>query len=120
MRLSFRTFPRWIVCFSFFACITIHAHQPGLSSVFVDLGSNRLTAQLILAWQELENAVPMDSNRDRTLSDEEFAAAKARLLKLGEPALSFESDGRMLALKSPVEVKRDGEDATGIQFQFTF
>jgi hydrogenase/urease accessory protein HupE len=120
MRLSFRTLPRWIFCFCFFACITVRAHQPGLSSVFLDLGSNRLTAQLILAWQELEDAVPMDGNRDRTLSDEEFAAAKARLLKLGEPALSFESDGRMLALKSPVEVRRDGEDTTGIQFQFTF
>src|SRR5216117_988012 len=75
-----------------------HAHQPGLSTVFVDLGTNRITAQLILSWQELGGAVLLDSNHDRALSDDEFAGAKARLLKVGESAISIESDGRMLAL----------------------
>jgi hydrogenase/urease accessory protein HupE len=94
------------------------AHQPGLSTVFVDLGTNRITLQLILAWQELDEAAPLDNNRDRALSDAEFTSAKARLLKLGESALSLESDGRMLALTRPVEVQR--EDATGIRFDLTF
>ena len=100
--------------------LAARAHQPGLSTVFVDLGSNRLTAELILAWQELEDAVPLDGNGDRTLSDDEVAAVKARLVRLGETALSFESDGRMLALKAPPEVRRDTNDATGIHFQLTF
>ncbi len=108
----------WTACLSALACAITRAHQPGLSTVFVDLGSTRLNAQLIVAWQELEDVIPLDGNHDRTLSDEEFAAAKARLVRLGEPALSFESDGRMLALKSPVEVQR--EDTTGIRFRFTF
>ena len=94
------------------------AHQPGLSTVFVDLGSNRISAQVIVAWQELENAVPLDSNRDRALSDEEFAAAKTRLRQLAEVAVSIESDGRMLALKAPAEVQR--EDTTGLRFNLLF
>ena len=110
----------WIGWVSILACAIARAHQPGLSTVFVDLGSNRLTVELILAWQELEDTVPLDSNHDRTLGDEELAAAKARLIRLAEVALSFESDGRMLSLKAPPEVRRDTNDATGIHFQLTF
>jgi hydrogenase/urease accessory protein HupE len=110
----------WMTWLLFLQCGIARAHQPGLSTVFVDLGSNRLTAQLTLAWQELEDAVPLDGNHDRTLSDDEFAAAKARLLRLGEGALSFESDGRMLSLKAPPDVCRDADDATGIRFQLIF
>ncbi len=110
----------WIWWVSMLACATVRAHQPGLSTVFVDLGSNRLTAEMILAWQELEDAVPLDGNHDRILSDDELAAAMARLLRLAEIALSFESDGRMLSLKAPPTVRRDTNDTTGIQFQLTF
>ena len=59
------------------ACVTFaaRAHQPGLSTVFVELGTNRITAQLFVAWQELDASVSMDSNHDRSLSDEELAGA---------------------------------------------
>ena len=106
------------VLFALLAARVASAHQAGLSTVFVDLGTNRITAQLIVFWQELEGAVPLDGNRDRALSDNEFSAAKSRLLKLGETALSLESDGRMLALTSPVKVQRD--DTNGVHFTLTF
>jgi len=96
------------------AAIVVRAHQPGLSTLFIDLGSNRISAQLIIAWQEIEGAVPLDGNGDRTLSDDEFSAARNRLTGLGESSISFESDGRMLSLKAPVEVRRD--DVTGLRF----
>src|SRR5438045_2073912 len=103
MLLSARSFLwRTVLLLAAFAPFLSRAHQPGLSTVLVDLSTNRITAQLIVSWQELEEAVPLDSNHDRALSDEEFSAAKSRLLKLGETALSIESDGRMLSLKSPV------------------
>lgn len=94
------------------------AHQPGLSTLFVDVSSNRVNAQLIVAWQELELSAPLDTDRDRTLSAEELTAARPRLLRLGESALSFESDGRMLSLKAPPDIQID--DTTGIRFQLTF
>ena len=99
------------------AC-TARAHQPGLSTLFIDLGSNRISAQLIVAWQELQGTVPLDGNGDRALGDDEFAAAKDRLVSLGESSMSLESDGRMLSLKAPVEVRRD--DVTGLRFNLVF
>jgi hydrogenase/urease accessory protein HupE len=52
------------------------------------------------------------------LGDDEFAAAKDRLISLGESSMSLESDGRMLSLKAPVEVRRD--DVTGLRFNLVF
>jgi hypothetical protein len=94
------------------------AHQPGLSTVLIDLGSNQLTAQLILAWQELDGLSPMDANKDRVLSNGEFEAAKPKLLRTAESALEMFSDGRMLALKRPPEARID--DATGIRLDLTY
>lgn len=96
----------------------VRAHQPGLSTLFLDLGSNRLTAQLIVAWAELDGTNTLDGNRDRSLSAEELAAARPRLLRLGESALSIESDGRMLALTAPPEIQVD--ETNGLRFQLTF
>ena len=95
-----------------------HAHQVGLSTVFVDLGSNRVTAKVIVAWQELENTIPLDADRDRKVSETELAAVRSQLVRLGESALSFESDGRMLSLLAPPDIRLD--DTTGIRFQLTF
>jgi hydrogenase/urease accessory protein HupE len=106
-----------LLCALAFA-LPLRAHRPGLSTLFVDLGTNRISAQIIVAWQELEAVAPLDTNRDRTLGDDELEAAKARLVRLGETALSIESDGRMLSLKSPVQVQRD--DPTGIRFDLIF
>src|SRR5689334_17481303 len=95
----------------FGAAMITRGHQPGLSTVLIDLGSNHLTAQLVLAWQELDGLSPIDSNNDRVLSSEEFEAAKPKLLRMAESALEILSDGRMLALKKPPEAHID--DATG-------
>lgn len=115
-------FPRpvsWLLAlFALLVARPAFAHQAGLSTVFIDLGTNQITAQLIVFWQELEGTVPLDGNRDRALSDEEFATARTRLLKLGETALALESDGRMLALTSPVKVQRD--DTNGVHFTLAF
>ncbi len=94
------------------------AHQPGLSTLFIELGSNRLSAQLILAWEELDGTNVLDLNQDRVLSAEELAAARPRLLRLGEGALSLESGGRMLALKASPQIQMD--ETNGLRFQLTY
>jgi hydrogenase/urease accessory protein HupE len=98
--------------------VVARAHQPGLSTVLIDLGSNQLTAQLIFAWQELDGLVSMDTNQDRALSQEEFAAAKPKLLRTAESALELLSDGRMLALKKLPEARID--DTTGIRLDLVY
>ena len=117
--MSFRT---WIVAAAALGFLLtgsrLRAHQPGLSTLFLELGSNRLSAQLILAWEELDGTNALDLNRDRVLSPEELAAARPRLLRLGEGALSLEAGGRMLALKASPEIQMD--ETNGLRFQLTY
>lgn len=94
------------------------AHQPGLSTVLIELGTNQLTARIILAWQELEPLVPMDADRDGMLKEAELAAARARLGRVTESALEIVSDGRMLAQRRPPAI--DLEDATGLRLLLTY
>lgn len=75
---------------------------------------------MILAWQELDTVIPLDSNQDRALSEAELAAAKAKLMRLAEGALDMVSDGRMLALKKPPEIVRDDEDNRGVRFHLLY
>ncbi len=89
------------------------AHQPGLSTLVVQLRTNTLDADLIVSWQEIDGIVSLDLDQDRQLSDDEFAAAQARLLTLASNAVAFESDGSALVF-SRAEAKR--EDTTGVHF----
>ncbi len=104
--------------FFLLSCALVRAHQPGLSTLFIDLGSNRLTAQLIVAWAELDGTNALDTNRDRELSANELTAARPRLRRLGESALTLESDGRMLALTAPPDIQVD--ETNGLRFLLTF
>jgi hydrogenase/urease accessory protein HupE len=99
--------------------INARAHQPGLSNLAIQLRTNSLESDLIVSWQELENLVPLDSDGNRELSNDEFAANKARLQSIGEGAVSFEGDGATLKRLNTL-VQRD--DTTGIRFisQFEF
>ncbi len=98
--------------------LVAHAHQPGLSTVRIDLSSNQLTAQLILAWLELDALSPLDTNQDRALSLAEFQAAQPRLARIAESALELLADGRMLALRKPPEARLD--DVTGIRLDLVY
>lgn len=104
----------WLICLLPFVA---QAHQPGLSTLSVQLRAKTLEADLIIAWQELEEIVPMDGNQDRELSKEEFAAAKTKLLSLGETAIEFEGDGAPLHLQ---KVTVQQEETTGIRFITTW
>jgi hydrogenase/urease accessory protein HupE len=105
-----------ILSVAFFAT-TGQAHQPGLSTLFVELRSNTVAVEMIVAWQELESVTPLDANRDRELSESEVASAQSNLLSLTETAVSLESDGRPLQL-SGKSAWRD--DTTGIRFTMQF
>lgn len=118
MRLPLQHSLRLALLALIFGFARTHAHQPGLSTVFLDLGTNRITAQMILAWQELHDSASLDANGDGVLSEGEIAGQQKRWQALGESALSLESDGRMLALKAPPEINTD--DTTGVRFNITF
>jgi hydrogenase/urease accessory protein HupE len=95
------------------SAVGARAHAPGLSNLAIQLRGSSLDADLIVSWQEIENIVPLDGDGNRDLSNDEFAAAKAKLNALCETAIAFEADGQPLKLiKSDVQ----REDTTGIHF----
>ncbi|HEX4946641.1 MAG TPA: HupE/UreJ family protein [Blastocatellia bacterium] len=89
------------------------AHDPGLSNVDVKLESNRLTAQLVYNYVDIEGAVLVDKDLDRTITPEEFNAAQAQLEQLARTAIIVNVDGAIVP-PSEVQVRiakaEDGRD----------
>ena len=63
---------------SIFSSLTF-AHDPGLSNVEMKLEGNRLTANTAYNYVDIEGAVLVDKDLDRTITREEFEAAKSSL-----------------------------------------
>jgi hydrogenase/urease accessory protein HupE len=93
--------------------LSARAHQPGLSNLSIRLRESFLEADLIVSWQEVDTIVPLDGDANRELSNDEFAAARSRLLSMAPTTISLETDGQPLRFISG-EVQR--EDTTGIRF----
>jgi hydrogenase/urease accessory protein HupE len=98
----------WIVL-----VIPVWAHDPGLSNVDVKIESNRLTALLVYNYVDIEGAVPVDKNLDRTITPDELNAAKLQLEELARNAIIVNIDG---AIVQPTEAQvriakaEDGRD----------
>ena len=84
--------------------VSAQAHDPGLSNVEMKLESNRLSAQTVYNYADIEGAVLVDKDLDRTITKEEFEAAKASLEQLAKASLEVSYDGKKIA-PSEVAVK---------------
>jgi hydrogenase/urease accessory protein HupE len=94
----------------------VFAHDPGLSNVDVKIEGNRLTALLVYNAVDIEGAVPVDKDLNRTITPEEFTAAKAQLEDLARNALIVNVDG-VVVQPSEVQVRiakapEDGRETT--------
>lgn len=89
------------------------AHQPGLSHLAVQIRTNAVECDLIVSWTELENVLPLDSDANGELSNDEFASAKAKLRALGDGAIALSTDGKPLVRLSTLI---DRDDSTGVRF----
>ena len=87
-----------LFCFFCLLSLSIQAHDPGLSNVEMKLESNRLTAQTVYNYADIEGAVLVDKDLDRTITKEEFEAAKASLEQLAKSSLEVSFDGKKIAL----------------------
>jgi hydrogenase/urease accessory protein HupE len=96
MQLRFR--PNFLFhCFLLTAFGSLaYAHDPGLSNIDLRLDHNRIVAQLAYNYVDIEGAVLIDKNLDRTISQEEFAAAKSSLEQLAKSALEINFDGKKI------------------------
>lgn len=101
------------VCLWFFFLLPACAHDPGLSNVDLKLESNRLTALLVYNYVDIEGAVMVDKDLDRTITPEEFAAAKSQLEELARNALTVSFGGATIQ-PNEVQVRiakaEDGRD----------
>ena len=108
VRLPFVCFYLW----SLFL-LPVWAHDPGLSNVDVKLESKRLTVLLVYNYVDIEGAVLVDKNLDRTITPEEFTAAKSLLEDLARNAIIVNIDGAAVQ-PSEVQVRiakaEDGRD----------
>ena len=108
VRLPFVCFYLW-----FLFLLPVWAHDPGLSNVDVKLESNRLTVLLVYNYVDIEGAVLVDKNLDRTITPEEFTAAKSLLEDLARNAIIMNIDGAAVQ-PSEVQVRiakaEDGRD----------
>lgn len=103
-----------LACLLLALCVMpVWAHDPGLSNVDVKLASHRLTALLVYNYVDIEGAVLVDKNLDRTITPEEFTAAKALLEDLARNAIIVNIDGAAVQ-PSEVQVRiakaEDGRD----------
>ena len=82
-----------LTCFLLLLPLLTFAHDPGLSNVEMKLEGNRLTVQLVYNYVDIEGLVLVDKDLDRTITPEEFNAAKTQLEQLGRNALEVRFDG---------------------------
>ena len=105
----------WSVFCSFGAAV--QAHDPGLSAAILRLMDNQVTAHLTFARREIDTLVPLDANRDGTVTAEELATARAHLAALGPDLLTLSSAG-LERTAQLTTVALDQSDALHVWLQF--
>ena len=93
------------------------AHDPGLSNVELRMAGGQVIAFLAYARPEIESLVPMDANRDGTISAEEFEAARPKLEELARQALELKCNGAVL---QPGAVKVALGAVNDVEFYVTY
>ncbi len=81
------------------------------------MAGRQVIAFLAYARPEIETLVPMDANRDGTVSAEEFEAARPKLEELARQALELKSNGVVL---SPMAVKASLGAVNDVEFYVTY
>ncbi|HKX30915.1 MAG TPA: HupE/UreJ family protein [Blastocatellia bacterium] len=99
------------------ATVSVFAHDPGLSLLELKIDEGSLTAQITFARQELATLVPLDSDRDGTITQAELDAARPQLETLAREALIIELDGRPLA---PAETSASLGETDAIHLNLKF
>jgi hydrogenase/urease accessory protein HupE len=116
VRFTMKTFFRSCLFLSLLAAQLL-AHDPGLSNVELRMAGGQLIAFLAYARPEIETLVPIDANRDGTVTTEEFEAARPKLEELARQALEIKSNGVAL---EPLAVKASLGAVNDVEFYLTY
>lgn len=91
------------------------AHQPGLSTLAVQVQNTTLAVHLTLARADTERLYPLDADRDGTVTTNEFEAARLTLEELAFQMVSVTGDNKPLSPEDP-RVYLDDSDAVHFEF----
>jgi len=94
-----------------------HAHDPGLSTATVTLGTNKLDATLVFSTVDTHELVEVDKNRDGQVSKAELEQAVAELQKTAKEALDVKLNGRLVP-PNETRCHFDSNDNTTVELSF--
>jgi hydrogenase/urease accessory protein HupE len=100
-----------------FTALHARAHQPGLSSLAVQMNDSRLLVELTLARIDTERLYPLDADKSGTVSPEEFEQARFILEELSLTMIEVTVANKPLPPDGPT-VRLD--DSEAVHFNFTF
>ncbi len=90
---------RWalfsVLCVCFFSFV-VRAHDPGLSTMTLQLGTNHLEILITMAVRDAELLTALDTNHDGEVNGEELTAGAAELKKQTGGAIELQADGRVV------------------------
>jgi hydrogenase/urease accessory protein HupE len=97
--------------------ISVHAHDPGLSTAIVRLTQNNIEVTLGFSIIDTAEIVEIDKDRDAHISKQELADAVSELQRMGTNALDVKLDGHLIA---PASVKCTFDPSDNASVTITF
>jgi hydrogenase/urease accessory protein HupE len=105
----------WI--FIVVAALSTFAHDPGLSSVEVQLSAKQTSVKLTFSREEIAAIVPIDTDQDSQITQAEFDAARAQLEELARQAIVINLDGKAL---QPTKASAILGDSNALHFNLLY
>src|SRR5688572_17445742 len=99
-KLVTRMWASALQCFATCALLvaaSAQAHQPGLSSLAVQVRDATVAVHLTLARADTERLYPLDADRNGTVTTNEFEAARLTLEELAFQMVAATGDGKTLS-----------------------
>jgi len=94
-----------------------HAHDPGLSAANVRMADSQISAHLTFARRDIESLIPIDTDRDGSVTAAEFDAALPLLKMLTSSMMEISIDNQRVAAQV-ASVELDQSDALHFQLNF--
>jgi hydrogenase/urease accessory protein HupE len=119
MNLPKLRFSIWLLAsLLFLPSAWVHAHPPGLSSIYLVVKPEQIDTKVTFALQDIEAFAPMDSDLDAEVSDAEREASKPAIAKLLAEQLRIAVDGKDYKPAEPGHVNFDDQNNAHVEFRF--
>lgn len=94
-----------------------HAHDPGLSTADLRMAESKIAVHLTFARRDIETLIPIDADRDGSVTTAEFDAAIPHIRILASGMIEISIDNQRVAAQL-IAVEFDQSDALHFQLNF--